>query len=266
MATTDVTIPRVDVLGVRVSATTMERAVAELGRWVDEGERSYVCVTGVHGVMESQSDPDLVDIHNRSGLTTTDGMPLVWAAKFAGIEPVERVYGPDLMLEVLDRSVEEGWTHFLYGGAAGVADRLADELRSRFPGLQIVGTHTPPFRPLTAGEEDAVVEQINGSGAHFVWVGLSTPKQERWMAAMRPRLTAAGLLGVGAAFDMHSGTVRQAPRWMQRGGLEWLFRLAVEPKRLWRRYLSNNPRFVAKILLNRPVAVGPVTHGSSPTD
>ncbi|MEO1062799.1 MAG: WecB/TagA/CpsF family glycosyltransferase [Actinomycetota bacterium] len=248
-----------DVLGVRVSATTMDRAVAELGRWVDAGERSYVCVTGVHGVMESQDDPDLVEIHNRSGLTTTDGMPLVWAAKYAGVEPVERVYGPDLMLAVLERSVDEGWGHFLYGGGDGVAETLADELRSRFPGVRIVGTHTPPFRPLTAEEEDAVVAEIDGSGADFVWVGLSTPKQERWMAAMRPRLSAAGLLGVGAAFDMHSGTVRQAPRWMQRSGLEWLFRLIVEPRRLWRRYLSNNPRFVAKVLRRRPRAVDPVS-------
>ncbi|MEM9713558.1 MAG: WecB/TagA/CpsF family glycosyltransferase [Actinomycetota bacterium] len=249
------TIPRVDVLGVQVSATTMDGAVAELARWVDEGECSYVCVTGVHGVMESQADPDLTDIHNRSGLTTTDGMPLVWAARYAGIDPVERVYGPDLMLAVFERSAVEGWCHFLYGGGDGVAETLAASLRDRFPGVEIVGTHTPPFRPLTAAEEDAVVEQINGSGAHFVWVGLSTPKQERWMAAMRPRLTAPGLLGVGAAFDMHSGTVRQAPAWMQRSGLEWLFRLLVEPRRLWRRYLSNNPRFVAKIVRRRPRAV-----------
>lgn len=245
-------IRRVDVLGVGISAVNMEMAVAEVGRWVEQGERHYVCVTGVHGVMESQRDADLARIHNESGLTTPDGMPMVWAGRKAGADWMTRVYGPDLMLAVLARAAERGWKSFLYGGNDGVADLLAEKLRARIPGLEIVGTYCPPFRPLTPEEDAAVVEMINSSGANLVWVGLSTPKQERWMAAHVGRLDAAAMFGVGAAFDFHAGLVPQAPGWMQRHGLEWLYRLTKEPKRLWRRYLRNNPAFIAKISRRPP--------------
>jgi N-acetylglucosaminyldiphosphoundecaprenol N-acetyl-beta-D-mannosaminyltransferase len=245
-------IDRVDVLGVHVSAIDPPTAVAEIERWVVAGEQHYVCVTGVHGVMESQRDPALKEIHNRSGLTTPDGMPMVWAGRAAGAAHMRRVYGPDLMLAVLERAAERGWSSFFYGGAEGTPERLVERLRERFPGLVVAGTYSPPFRPLTPDEDVAIVERINASGAQLVWVGLSTPKQERWMADHVGRLDAAALLGVGAAFDIHAGTLRQAPRWMQGKGLEWLYRLYREPRRLWRRYLRNNPAFVLAILRHRP--------------
>jgi N-acetylglucosaminyldiphosphoundecaprenol N-acetyl-beta-D-mannosaminyltransferase len=229
--------------------------VKEIARWVSDAEPHYVCVTGVHGVMESQRDPDLVAIHNGSGLTTPDGMPLVWCCRRAGATWTTRVYGPDLMLDVLALACERGWRSFFYGGREGVPELLAERLGARFPGLVVAGTYSPPFRPLEAAERDDIVERINGSRADLVWVGLSTPKQERWMAEMRPRLRAPVLLGVGAAFDIHAGQLRQAPPWMQQSGLEWAFRLAVEPQRLWRRYLSNNPRFVVELLKRRPSMV-----------
>ncbi len=243
---------RVDVLGVGISAIDMDMAVAEVTRWVECGERRYVCVTGVHGVMESQRDPELRRIHNAAGLTTPDGMPMVWAGHRAGAHWMSRVYGPDLMLAVLARAAERGWGSYLYGGNEGVPELLAERLVARIPGVRIVGTCSPPFRALTVEEDEAVVEAINASGAELVWVGLSTPKQERWMAAHVGRLRAAALLGVGAAFDFHAGLVPQAPPWMQQRGLEWAYRLAKEPRRLWRRYLRNNPAFVARSIRRPP--------------
>lgn len=245
-------VDRVDVLGVGVSAIDLDTAVAEISGWIERRERHYVCVTGVHGVMESQRDPELRAIHNASGLTTPDGMPMVWAGRWAGAAGMARVYGPDLMLAVLEVAARRGWGSYLYGGAPGTPERLAATLQERFPGLRVVGTHSPPFRPLTAAEDEAICAEIEAAQPDLVWVGLSTPKQERWMAAHRERLSAPVLLGVGAAFDLHAGLVPQAPAWMQRNGLEWLFRLRQEPRRLWRRYLRNNPLFVAAILRQPP--------------
>ncbi len=215
-------------------------------------ERQYVCVTGVHGVMESQRDPELREIHNASGMTTPDGMPLVWCARYAGADSVERVYGPDLLLNLSEASVEQGWKHYLYGAGPGVADTLGDNLKTRFPGLDVVGTLSPPFRDLTDEEADLISAEINRVGPDIVWVGLSTPKQERWMARFRPLLEAPVLIGVGAAFDIHAGASRQAPSWMQDRGLEWLYRLYQEPGRLWKRYLVNNPAFVGRIIRRPP--------------
>jgi N-acetylglucosaminyldiphosphoundecaprenol N-acetyl-beta-D-mannosaminyltransferase len=239
---------RVDVLGVGVSAIDMEQALVAIQGWIARGERQYVCVTGVHGVMESQRDPELRRIHNAAGLVTPDGMPLVWLARRAGFPHVDRVYGPDLMLACCDRSVRLGYRHFFYGGGPGVPERLADRLATRFPGLRGGGTYSPPFRSGGGAESDDVIQRINASGADIVWVGLSTPKQEQWMHVHRGRLAAPVLVGVGAAFDFHAGVKRQAPRWMQRSGLEWLFRLGQEPRRLWRRYSYNNVRFIAGVL------------------
>lgn len=244
--------PRVDILGVQVSAINLDTAVGSIERWISSGQRQYVCVTGVHGVMESQADRSLMRIHNESGLTTPDGMPLVWCGRLAGAERMSRVYGPDLMLRVLQLSEERGWRHFFYGAGPGVPDRLATNLRATLPKLRVVGTHSPPFRELNEAERSQTVRMLNGSGANIVWVGLSTPKQERWMSTFRPLLDAEVLIGVGAAFDIHAGVVPQAPKWMQQSGLEWAFRLGVEPRRLWRRYLVNNPRFLRQILTNRP--------------
>lgn len=241
--------PRTNVLGVGISAITMEMAVTVIDGWIARREPHYVCVATVHGVMECQRDPALRTIYNRSGLTTPDGMPLVWLSRLSGYRYVERVYGPDLLLALCAYGLPRGYRHFFYGGEPGVAEALAARLRARFPGLQVVGTCTPPFRPLTPEEDAAVVAAINAAGPDIVWVGLSTPKQDRWMAEHVGRLTAPVLIGVGAAFDFHSGRKRQAPRWMQRAGLEWLFRLSQEPRRLWRRYLIYNPLFVVLVLL-----------------
>ena len=242
-------IPQVNILGVGVSAINMAMALRIIDDWIARRASSYICVTGVHGIMESRRDTSLRRIHNRAGLITPDGMPLVWLSRLQGFYHVERVYGPDLMLAVCERSVERGYRHFFYGGAPGVGDILAARLQSRFSGLQVVGIDAPPFRLLRPDEERAVVERINATTPDIVWVGLSTPKQECWMSAHVGRLHAPVLIGVGAAFDFHSGMKRQAPRWMQRNGLEWLFRLAMEPRRLWRRYMINNPWFLWCTLL-----------------
>ena len=255
-------IARVDVLGVRVSAVDLHQAVAEVARWIEEGERHYVCVTGVHGVMESQRDPALARIHNASGLTTPDGMPMVWAGRRAGARHMARVYGPDLMLALCELAAKRGWSSFLYGAREGVPELLAERLGARFPGLKVAGTYSPPFRALTPEEDADLVRRIEQVRPDLLWVGLSTPKQERWMADHIDKLQVPALLGVGAAFDMHAGLLPQAPPWMQRRGLEWVYRLAKEPRRLWRRYLANNPRFVTAILRRPPRLVT----GESGTD
>jgi N-acetylglucosaminyldiphosphoundecaprenol N-acetyl-beta-D-mannosaminyltransferase len=240
---------RVNILGVGVSAVNMPQALATIDRWIIEREQHYICVTGVHGIMESQRDPNLRRIHNAAGLVTPDGMPLVWLSRLHGFSHVQRVYGPDLMLAVCAHSVQTKYRHFLYGGAASVPDTLAANLQTRFHDLQVVGSYSPPFGSLTEQEDELIVQTINQSKPDVVWIGLSTPKQEQWMSAHLARLTAPVLIGVGAAFDFHAGFKRQAPVWMQRSGLEWLYRLLSEPRRLWRRYLINNPLFVALVLL-----------------
>lgn len=240
---------RANILGVGVDAIDLGMAVERLLGAADAGERGYVCVTGVHGIMEAQKDPELRGILNGSLLTTPDGMPTVWIGRAQGHGWMRRVYGPDLMLALCERTAKTGHTHFLYGGAPGVAEELRRRLVARFPGLRVVGTYTPPFRPLEADEEAALAEQVAAASPDFFWVGLSTPKQERFMARYCGRLETRVMLGVGAAFDMHSGRVRQAPRWMQRSGLEWFYRLCQEPRRLYKRYLVNNPKFVYHIAL-----------------
>lgn len=238
-----------NILGLRVSAVTVQDVLKTIDGWIARREQQYVCVSNVHSVMESWDDPALRRIHNEAGLVTPDGMPLVWVSRLWGQRHVRRVYGPDLMLALCAHGVRRGYRHFLYGGGDGVAERLAAQLQDRFPGLDIVGTYTPPFRPLTPDEDTAVVAQINAAQPDVVWVGLGMPKQERWMHDHVGQLTAPTLIGVGAAFDFHAGLKPQAPRWMQRAGLEWLFRLATEPRRLWKRYLHHNPRFVWFVLL-----------------
>jgi N-acetylglucosaminyldiphosphoundecaprenol N-acetyl-beta-D-mannosaminyltransferase len=247
-----VAVRRVDVLGVGISPVTLATTVEIIGAWIHRRTKQYICVTGVHGVMESQNDEELRRIHNESGLTTPDGVPMVWACHWAGCKDTERVYGPDLVLEVCARAAAEGWKMFFCGGKAGTADLVAARLVDRFPGLLVTGTFSPPFGPVAETEIEAMVTSINDAQPDIVWVGLSTPKQERWMAAYRSRLEAPVLIGVGAAFDMHAGTLKQAPLWMQQRGLEWIYRLFREPRRLWRRYLSNNPRFVVQMLRQRP--------------
>lgn len=242
---------RVNVLGVGVTPTNIPAAVAAIAGWIEQRDSRYVCVTSVHGIVESLHDPALRQIHNRSGLTVPDGMPLVWLSRWADHAEADRVYGPDLMLAVCAMASGAGYRHYFYGGAAGVAELLALKLQQRFPGLQVAGTYCPPFRPLTPQEDAAVVAQINAARPDIVWIGLSTPKQERWMAEHIGRISAPILIGVGAAFDFHTQRVRQAPAWMQRHGLEWLFRLTQEPHRLWRRYLLGHPQFVWHLFLQK---------------
>ena len=215
----------------------------------------YVCFTGVHGVMEAQRDPRLIDIHNRAGMVLPDGMPMVWAGRIAGLAETKRVCGPDFLPYLSERAAKRGWKMFLYGGADGVPDLLAEKLIERFPGLQIVGTYSPPFRELSDVEHSDIADRINATEADLVWVGLPTPKQEHWMARQRPHLDAAALLGVGGAFDMHAGLIERAPEWLQPTGFEWAYRLVKEPGRLWRRYLVNNPRFVWSVARRRPRVV-----------
>jgi N-acetylglucosaminyldiphosphoundecaprenol N-acetyl-beta-D-mannosaminyltransferase len=243
--------PRLDVLGTGISAINRSDAVDAVEGWIDAGTRKYVCVANVHSVMEAYRSPELRRVMNGSGLTTPDGMPLVWLLRSAGHEGVSRVYGPDLLLDVCERSAVTGWNHFFLGGADGVADEMVRRLRARFPDLRVAGTLSPPFRALTAVEDEELVGAVNRAGPDIVWVGLGAPKQELWMAEHRDRLEAPVLIGVGAAFDFHAGAVKQAPAFLQRAGLEWAFRLVKEPRRLWRRYLLYNPWFVALVAVRR---------------
>ncbi|MDB6167769.1 MAG: glycosyl transferase, WecB/TagA/CpsF family [Verrucomicrobia bacterium] len=238
---------RYNVLGVGVSVLTLAQARDLVLGAHGTRHLGYVCISPVHAVIEAGNDPDFRKILNESFLTTPDGMPIVWL----GPEGVERVYGPDLLLAVCDAGRAVGLTHYFYGGAPGVAGALRDKLVARFPGLEVVGTFTPPYRPLHDDEMTAFRAQVAAARPDILWVGLSTPKQERFMAANWRSLEAGLLIGIGAAFDFHSGRVRQAPRWMQRSGLEWLFRIGTEPRRLAPRYLKTNPLFVARVIAQK---------------
>jgi N-acetylglucosaminyldiphosphoundecaprenol N-acetyl-beta-D-mannosaminyltransferase len=233
------------VLGVPLALTDYEETLDWMDAAIAHGSRSYLCVAAVHTVMLCKEDAELREAVLNSDLTVPDGQPLVWAMNALGHDLPSRVYGPDLMEKACERAVDTGVRMYLYGGRnQGALVQLALNLRQRFPGLQIVGGYSPPYRDLTDDESDAVAKEINRSRADIVWVGIGAPKQEKWMARMRDRLDAPVLVGVGAAFDFHAGLVAQAPAWMQRIGLEWLFRLGTEPRRLWRRYARYNPLFV----------------------
>jgi len=239
---------RVNILGVGVSAVNMDTAIDRIDGWVHSHELRYVCVCPVHSIMECRRSQPIRHIFNSAGMVTPDGMPVVWVVRWSGHREVHRVYGPDLMLAVLGRQRHR---HFFYGGGSGVAQRLAELMKRRFPDLDVAGVFEPPFAPLDQLCTPQAAALINQSAADVVWVGMSSPKQDEWMARMRPLLHAPVLIAVGAAFDFHSGTVRQAPSWMQRSGLEWLFRLALQPRRLWRRYLIDNPWFVWELALQK---------------
>ena len=237
--------PHVPVLGIPLALIDYQRTMDWMDATVAAGERGYVCVAAVHTVMSAENDEELRRAVLGSSLTLPDGQPLVWALSMLGHELEDRVYGPELMARYCARSAETGTRMYLYGGRnRGALTRLANNLRAEHPGLRIVGGYSPPFRPSTSAERDWVAEDIERSGADVVWVGIGVPKQEKWMAQMRDRLSAPVLIGVGAAFDFHAGLVPQAPDWMQACGLEWSYRLGQEPRRLWRRYLRYNPRFV----------------------
>ncbi len=237
---------RFDVLGVKINAIDMPGALACIEGWLAASRPRYACLATVHGIMECQKDPGVKRAFNNSGLTLPDGMPLVWSGRISGFAKTGRVYGPDLMLEICRLSVSKGYTHFLYGGKEGVAPLLKRRLEERFPGLRIVGTCTPPFRALNDREKENLIHQVKTLCPDFFWVGLGTPRQEQFMAEYINQLRTGVMLGVGAAFDFHTGLVKEAPDWMKPLGLQWVFRLGQEPARLWRRYLYNNPVFVYK--------------------
>lgn len=253
----------VRILGMRVDATTYAAATERIIEWARQGRCATVCAANVHMVMEAYDDARFRDVVNRADLVTSDGMPLVWGLRMLGHPGAARVYGPDLMLAVLAAAERERMPVAFYGGSPEALQRLCERVTREWPALPVVAAISPPFRALRAEEDAAYARQLRQSGARLVFVGLGCPKQERWMHAQREQ-TGAVLLGVGAAFDFLTGAKPQAPRWMMRGGLEWLFRLISEPARLWRRYLILNPRFVAlfalQVLFGR---VKPSEHGKS---
>lgn len=231
------------ILGMRVDGTNYARALDQLSAWAHAGESRYVCVSTVHMVMEAHDDPEYRELVNQADYVTSDGMPLVWGLRALGVKQASRVYGPDLTPMLCERAAAEGIPVGFYGSSDAVLSTMVGELQARYPQLQVAYQHSPPFRALTSDEEAAEIEAIRRSGARIIFVGLGCPKQERWMAARKGQIDAV-MLGVGAAFDYVGGTKAQAPKRMQAMGLEWLFRLVTEPKRLWKRYLYHNPRFV----------------------
>ncbi|HLK67798.1 MAG TPA: WecB/TagA/CpsF family glycosyltransferase [Bryobacteraceae bacterium] len=239
------------VAGVDISTTSYEEVAQYCAQWIAERGASsavdrarYICVTSVHGIITAQDEPEVCEILNGADIATPDGMPVVWALRSFGEKQQQRVYGPTLMLHLCESAALHGHRIFLYGGVEESLRQLRARLEQRIPGIQIVGEYSPPFRELTPDENAQVERQILASGADLVFVGISTPKQERWMRAHRATLPGVVMVGVGAAFDFHAGRVRQAPPWMQRRGLEWFFRLWMEPARLWRRYVLVTPRFL----------------------
>jgi N-acetylglucosaminyldiphosphoundecaprenol N-acetyl-beta-D-mannosaminyltransferase len=237
-------LPRTNVLGVGIHAVNLADAVQWSERLIAAGGQGYVCVTGVHGVMESRSDPALRTILNRAYLCLPDGMPTVWVGRLQGHRSMQRVYGPDYMMQMCQRSSTHGYRHFLYGGPPGVAEKLKMRLQAHMPWLKAVGTYTPPFGPLSAKQECELAQMVSRLKPDIFWVGLSTPKQEKFMAQYLHRLDVKLMTGVGAAFDLHAGLRADAPDWMKQCGLQWLHRLVQEPRRLGPRYLKHNPRFM----------------------
>ena len=235
--------PRANVVGVGIHAVTLQDAVELLESAIASGNKGYVCVTGVHGVMEARRSESFRGLLDRALLVVPDGMPTVWLGQLQG-HKIGRVFGPDLMWTLCRRSVEHHMTHYLYGGKPGVVNTLRAVLEAHFPGIQVAGSFTPPFRMLTDGEQARFVDELSRVKPDVIWVGLGTPKQERFMAEMIDRLDCTLMIGVGAAFDIHTGNLRDAPDWAKRAGLQWLHRLGQEPRRLWKRYLVNNSAFV----------------------
>jgi N-acetylglucosaminyldiphosphoundecaprenol N-acetyl-beta-D-mannosaminyltransferase len=240
------------VLGVNISAVQIGEVVEQMKGWIRERDGCHsIAATSMHGIVEAQHDPSFKEILNSADLVVPDGMPLVWLGRRQGHFLSRRVYGPDLVLAFCEATAGQGYRHFFYGGEPGVAGNLAATLKARFPGLNVVGMCSPPFRPLSAKEDEETVEMIGRTAPDVLWVGLGAPKQERWMHEHKSRLPVPVLVGVGAAFDMLSGRRKQAPRLIREHGLEWCFRLVQEPRRLWRRYLVYGSQFIAYLLLER---------------
>ncbi|HXA56986.1 MAG TPA: WecB/TagA/CpsF family glycosyltransferase [Candidatus Acidoferrum sp.] len=240
------------VLGVNVDAVQIPEVIARMESWIAErGASHFIAVTGMHGVTEAQRDPGFKRILNGADLAVPDGMPLVWLARRRGIQLERRVYGPELMTDFCGQTVAKSYRHFLYGGDPVVAGHLATVLQERFPGILIAGVYSPPFRPLTEAEETEITNRLNHNSIDVLWVALGCPRQERWMHVHRDKLRVPVMVGVGAAFDFIAGAKKQAPRWMRECGLEWLFRLLQEPRRLWRRYLVYGSEFAFRVILEQ---------------
>ena len=240
---------QVNVLGVGIHPVDMQSTASLLGAVIREDGKGYVCLAGVHGIMEAQRDPGLKSIFAKAFLVVPDGMPAVWMGHLQGFNTIQRVFGPDLMIDIIGGVEFRTCTHFLCGGELGVAEKLRDEMLRRFPWIKIAGTYSPPFRPMTAMEESELKAKVRSSKPDIIWVGLSTPKQERFMARYLPVLDTKLMIGVGAAFLFHTGALQDSPKWVKHAGLQWLHRLMQEPSRLWKRYLLNNPRFIFCVLM-----------------
>jgi N-acetylglucosaminyldiphosphoundecaprenol N-acetyl-beta-D-mannosaminyltransferase len=232
------------ILGTPISLVTMDQVIGLLAKWTSDRSDRYIVFRDVHGVVRARTDAQLNKSHQDADIVAPDGMPLVWAMRAGGHDSVRRVCGPDMLPAVCEYGVPLGWRHYFYGGAPGVADKLATELTKRFAGLIVAGINSPPFRLLTSEEDSSVCAEIRRARPDLIWVGLGTPKQEIWMAEHRGQFGGVTMLGIGAAFDIHAKLVKRAPKWMQGRGLEWLHRLLSEPRRLWRRYIVLAPQFV----------------------
>jgi len=236
------------IIGVSISAVNLDLAAETIDEWLQKREKRYVCIAPVSTIMTCQDDPAYREVINQADMVTPDGMPVVWLGRKQGFKQISRTYGPDLMPLICKRGQEKGYRHYFYGGSEETLRRMETRLRNRYPRIQIAGRYSPPFRELTSAELQADLDRINATNADILWVGLGSPKQDFWIAQNRAKLNTSILIGVGAAFDFLAGTKPQAPRWMQRSGLEWLFRFYHEPRRLWKRYLLGNPRFVFLLL------------------
>lgn len=238
------------VLGIRVDAVQIDDVLRQMEAWIQKWDAGhYIAVTGMHGVTEAQHDPEFAEILNSASLVVPDGYPLVVLGRWRGFPLKRRVYGPELLETFCATTTGKAYRHFFYGGAPGVASDLAQKFAQRYPDFRVAGTYCPPFRPLSAEEDREVIRLIEESRPDVLWIGLSTPKQERWMSEHRNKLSVPVMVGVGAAFDFHTGRAVQAPKWMREHGFEWLFRLATEPRRLWRRYLIFGSEFIWLVVL-----------------
>ena len=239
---------KIKIVKADVNCIDYKQTITFIKNWAQLKQSRYICVANVHMVMEAYDDAQFCQIVNQADLVTPDGMPLVWVMRLMGEKNQTRVYGPTLTLHVAQAAAERGLALGLYGGSPAANCGIASKLQQLYPQLRITYQYSPPFRPLTKEEDEEIIQEINASGARILLVGLGCPKQERWMAAHKGRISAV-MLGVGAAFDIHSGQKPQAPAWVQRIGMEWFFRLLTEPKRLWRRYVYHNPRFLMLALI-----------------
>jgi N-acetylglucosaminyldiphosphoundecaprenol N-acetyl-beta-D-mannosaminyltransferase len=236
--------PAAKLLGISVEALDMERALRRIANELTARRKGYVCMAGVHGIMEAQRDGELAGIYASSSITLPDGTPTVWVGRWQGHKRMQRVAGPDLMREVFCRQEFAGCTHFLYGGEEHVAEQLRERFTHQYPWARIVGTYTPPFRDLNAEEEESLIARVRQLKPDIIWVGISTPKQERFMHRYLHRLDTTLMFGVGAAYDFHTDRIQDAPQWVKTIGMQWLHRLMQDPRRLWKRYLRNNPAFL----------------------